>query len=227
MATVVYFDPENWAKNVATVIQESIESILNGNGKCSILLTGGRTAEMVYKEWAKLPTFLTMEGASFYFGDERCVPMDSPLSNYSMVVRTLFAKKKDSLTSIFRIEGEDLFFAGAAKKYEDLLPIEIDVLLLTAGDDGHIASLFPNDQALFDRVNRVVPVVASKDPVNRITITPLAISQSKNIFVLAPGEEKVNILLSLLKNGVDIFKIPASLVLSGKWFVSSKLGLTK
>ena len=220
---IIFFEKSNWAKSVAILIQRNISGILESNGKCSILLTGGRSAEKVYREWGKLPEFLAMKGANFYFGDERCVCLEDPHCNYSMTMRTLFSRKKDALSSVFRIEGESASFREVANKYENILPNAIDVLLITVGDDGHIASLFRNDQALFDNVNRVVPVTSPMGPVNRITITPLVISQSKNIFVLAPGKEKADILLTLLKNGMDILKIPASLVMSGTWLVSSKL----
>ena len=223
MPTIHYFVPEKWAKSVAIQIQECLDKILKKKGTCTILLTGGRSVETVYREWSSLPNFLAMEGASFYFGDERCVSIDSPLSNYSMAVRTLFSGEKGRLVSIFRIEGENISPAEAAKKYEKTLPETIDILLVTVGDDGHIASIFPNSELLFDKVNRVVSTGDRGDSINRITITPLVIAQSENIYVLAPGEKKLKILIALLKNRINALEIPASMVLHGTWFVNKKL----
>jgi len=223
MTKIHYFSPEKWAKSVAIQVQECLDRILKNKGACSILLTGGRSAEMVYKEWSRLPNFLDTDGASFYFGDERCVRTDSPLSNYSMTARTLFSGEKRSLVSIFRIEGESNDPTEAAKKYEKILPITIDILLLTVGDDGHIASIFPNSELLFDKVNRVATTVMPGDFLSRITITPLVIAQAKNIFVLAPGKEKLKILTELLNNRVSSIEIPAFLALHGTWFINKKI----
>lgn len=223
MPTIHYFAPEQWAKSVAIQIQGCLDRVLKKKGTCTILLTGGRSVEAVYEEWSRLPNFLAMEGANFYFGDERCVSLDSPLSNYSMAVRTLFSGEKGRLASIFRIEGDSISPAEAAKRYEKTLPNTIDILLVTVGDDGHIASIFPNSELPFDQASRVVSTSVRGDPINRITITPLVIAQSENIYVLAPGENKLKILIALLNNRINALEMPASMVLHGTWFLNKKL----
>lgn len=98
-------------------------------------------------------------------------------------------------------------------------------MLLTVGDDGHIASIFPNNELLFDKLNHVASTVSPRDLIGRVSITPLAINQAKNIFVLAPGEVKSKILIKLLANNASPIQIPASLVLHGTWFVNKKINL--
>lgn len=223
MPKIVYFPPRLWARSVAIQIQECIDRIIKNKGSCSIMLTGGQSAERVYRKWGQLSTFLEIEGVNFYFGDERCVKVNSPLSNYSMVTKTLFAEKKKGLESIFRIEAENPSSIEAAKKYQNVLPSSIDILLLTVGDDGHIASIFPKSDLFFDQVNRVMPTAISKDLIGRITITPLVITQSENIFVLAPGEKKLKILEALMNTEISNYEVPASLILHGTWFINNKI----
>lgn len=220
---VIFSEPSRWASCAATLIQGRVNDILRMNGECSILLTGGRSAKVLYEEWGSLPDFLAMKGVNFYLGDERCVGVDSPLSNYSMIKSALFKKNLDALRNFHGIDMSGLSFDEAAKSYADVLPEKIDILLLTVGDDGHIASLFPNDPSLLDHVNRVVTTIAPCEPKNRITITPLVITQARNIFVLAPGKNKAKIFQSLFQNGQDILRIPASMVLGALWLTSAEL----
>ena len=89
-----------------------------------------------------------MTGVSFYFGDERCVTPDHAESNYGMAMKTLFPQSVPTGCAVFRMEADTADQEAATQRYAYLLPDLIDVLLLGVGEDGHIASLFPNNAAL-------------------------------------------------------------------------------
>ena len=71
-----------------------------------------------------------------------------------------------------------------------MLPESIDILLLSVGSDGHIASLFPQSNALNEKTKSVVPFVGSKPPPERLTITTSVIQPAKSTFLFAQGKEK-------------------------------------
>jgi 6-phosphogluconolactonase len=209
------FEATEWPLLAAEQIQDSINAILHEQGKCSVMLTGGRSAERLYAGWAGLLSFQQMTGVQFYFGDERCVPPSHAESNYGMAIRTLFYRGVPAGCSVFRIEAEYPDRESAAKAYEKLLPEMIDVLLLGMGTDGHIASLFPHSPALRETQRTVVPIRGPKPPSERLTITPKVIASARSIFLLATGEEKGRVLAKSLNTPEDSMALPVCLTLNG------------
>jgi 6-phosphogluconolactonase len=215
------FDVEEWPVQAARLIQDSINSVLLERGQCSVMLTGGRSAERLYMAWAAHPVFQQLIGVQFYFGDERCVPPNHLESNYGMAMRTLFNQGVPVGCSVFRMEADDSDREAAALRYDEILPDKVDVLLLGVGEDGHIASLFPGDEALQEVSRRVMPVTGPKPPYERLTIASPVIVQAKSIFVLATGEAKAQILDKALQAVGDFVTLPARLVLNATWMLDS------
>jgi 6-phosphogluconolactonase len=216
------FDNAEWPKLASMLIQSQIDSIVERQGQCSVMLTGGRSAERLYGAWSKSPEFQSLKGVRFYFGDERCVPADHPDSNYGMVMRSLFQRSVPTGCSVFSMDGADPDHDAAAMLYEKALPGKMDVLLLGVGEDGHIASLFPGSEALLETGRRVVPVVGPKLPYDRLTITPPVISRAGAVFVLAAGAAKAALLSNILAApDNDVIKIPARLALHATWLLDA------
>jgi 6-phosphogluconolactonase/glucosamine-6-phosphate isomerase/deaminase len=182
------------------------------------MLTGGRSASQLYAAWAPMLAATDWQGMlHFYFGDERCVPPEDPDCNYRVAITTLFPQGVPASMFVHRIEAERADADAVARRYQDRLPERIDIVLLSMGDDGHIASLFPFGAGLHETMRRVLPVIGSKLPALRITITPLVLRGAREIFVMAIGEQKRALYTRLRENEVDIDTFPARLVLGGTW----------
>jgi len=183
-----------------------------------VVLTGGKTIQFFY---SRLSDSLARCSASFdmnfYIGDERCVPFGHPDSNYGMIMETLFRGELPESSIFHRIETEGEDLALAAENYSNLLPESVDVLLLSMGEDGHIASLFPGSPALLETERKVLHVVGPKEPLQRITITPPVIQAAKQVYVLAIGEKKRRKYEEALEDPSNISAIPARLVLNRTW----------
>jgi 6-phosphogluconolactonase len=126
----------------------------------TIVLTGGSTVGRAYERAAVGGDW----GAStVWFGDERCVPPDDPRSNYGLAKRTLLDRLAVK-PAVHRIRGE-LAPAEAAAEYElELHGVELGVLLLGLGPDGHVASLFPGSPQLAERTRLVTSGPAGLEP---------------------------------------------------------------
>jgi len=201
-------------KQTAIRIQKKLDKLML-DGLVKVMLTGGRSAERLYNEWKKLPNFGKICNTSFYFGDERCVHPTHSESNYGMVMRTLFSNGVPNDCKIYRIHAESNNLKSAANQYAKLIPDSLDILLLGIGEDGHIASLFPNDYALKERKQLCVPVTCTKFPYKRITITPPVIKTAKSTYVLANG--KSEIVKMVKKRDLNIEVFPIQLVKKPIW----------
>jgi len=192
--------PEVAAIATAERVAGAIAEAQAERGAAHVSLAGGTTPRRAYEQLANglLPD---VDHVDWWFGDERCVAPDHPESNYRLAYDTLFGPAGVSPQRIHRIRGEDPPEAGAAAYDEELraclprgesnLPT-LDVALLGLGEDGHTASLFPGDPALQVADRLAVPVVASKPPPNRITLTLPVLRAARLVLVLATGAGKLD-----------------------------------
>jgi len=215
---IVVSPAEEWAAMAAEKIGEAVSSVISQRGVCNFMLTGGNTAERLYNYWAKSST-LPMEHMHFLFGDERCVPPDHADSNYALVRSALFTNGEPSGCKITRMEAENPDRDAAARKYEQIIPKEVDILLLGMGVDGHIASLFPYSAALRSTDRTVLSVMGANCFHERLTITPTVIVNAKAVFLLAMGEEKGRVLVEAVKSPEDYMSLPVRLTLGGTWLL--------
>lgn len=214
---------ENWSELVVDVVGRSVRETISTQGICNLMLTGGNTAPRLYAHWAKTSS-LPMDHMHFFFGDERCVDPDHADSNYALVMKTLLPNGVPSGCTIERMRTENIDREVAALAYEKTLPEEIDILLLSMGTDGHVASLFPNSTALRSGQRRVVNVAGPKSSHERLTITPNVIASAKKVFLLVTGAEKGKVLSNALKSPKDFMSLPVCLTMNGTWLLDSEAG---
>jgi len=219
--TLIGFQKSEYYSKVTELISEKINSIINKKGRCRVMLTGGRTAHQLYSNWF---TRLVWDHSkvSYFFGDERCVPSSSGESNYRLVMSTLFPGEVPEGCTIDRIRGEAKELHSEAARYGSLLDEPMDVLLLSVGEDGHIASLFPGDEMLSEYEQRVVQITAYKSPFSRITITPKVIFEATNVIVLAVGREKGRLLSKALEKLQNNTEIPVRIAQDALWYLDEE-----
>jgi len=203
-------------KQAAKQIQQKLQTILQ-TAPAIVMLTGGRAAAQLYTEWQKLSNFKKLTNTTFYFGDERCVPPDHPESNYGMAMQTLFKDGLPNNCKIYRMQAEKQNLEKSAKAYEMLLPNSIDILLLGVGEDGHIASLFPNSPQLQEQKRLCLSVRGLKPPYKRLTVTLPVIKSAKTTYILAQGRAKKQIVEQAKQNPIDINKLPVQMIKNPIW----------
>ena len=165
-----------------------------------IVLTGGSTPRAAYGEFVDAvdAVGIDVSACTMWFGDERCVPPEDELSNYSMANEAMFSRLGNArLPTIHRVKAELGPDAGA-EDYERVLheagSPRFDLVLLGIGSDGHCASLFPDQSSLGERSRAVVGVPeAGLEPfVPRVSMTLPRLANARQVVFLATGSSKAD-----------------------------------
>lgn len=203
---VVESDARAAAESAAGLICTALAGASSARGVAHLALAGGRTPIATYRllaeridDWSEIEV---------WFGDERCVPPQSPESNYRAVAAALLEPVAVPAEQVQRIAGElppELAAAAYAQKLRAELPVDggaipiLDIVLLGIGEDGHTASLFPDSPAL-DVTDELCLVVrdAPKPPPVRITLSLPVLRAARQIVFLAWGEAKATAVAALV-----------------------------
>jgi 6-phosphogluconolactonase len=207
------------AAQAAVWIAEAIAGAVVERGSCAIALAGGTTPRAVYTRLARHHSEVPWPEVEVYFGDERCVPPHHPESNFHMADQLLLRQVPIPRARIHRMPAEWPDHVAAASEYEQILPEELDILLLGMGADGHTASLFPGARALDERERRVVAVGSPVPPPRRLTITPPVIARARRVAVIVSGAEKAPAVERALEGSFDPHQLPVQFALAGVWFI--------
>lgn len=110
----------------------------------------------------------------------------SPLAVESDRVHRICGERNEVLAAS-EAEAEIRRWVPASREQQPVL----DLILLGMGEDGHVASLFPNEPEA-SMLNAAVyrSVVATKPPPARITLGYPAIAAAREVWVLASGPGK-------------------------------------
>lgn len=173
--------------------------------RIAVCLSGGSTPGRLYELLAE-PSYadrLPWPRLHWFFGDDRLVPHDDPLSNVRLV-REAFGSEGPAAASHLHPIPTGLGAEAGAAAYAETLrgfygsgrldperPL-FDLVLLGLGSDGHTASLFPGKPAEEEQKAWVVPVPeAGMEPfVPRISLTFPALASSRLSLFLVSGSGK-------------------------------------
>ena len=189
-------------KRILAAANEAITS----RGRFAIVLAGGSTPKSIYAllkdakaDWANWYV---------YHNDDRCLPVDNAERN-SLMARTAWLNHVAIPAGQIHDIPAELGNIEGAKTYAKTLTgvPEFDLVLLGLGEDGHTASLFPNQSV--DNSADAVPVFdAPKPPANRITMSQKRLSNAREVIFLVTGAGKQDA-VNRWRNGVAI---PATLI---------------
>lgn len=195
------------AERAAHLLAELCEQAIAERGIFTMAISGGDTPVPLFNllaspDWAER---LPWEKIALYWVDERCVAPDHPRSNYGVARRTLLSEVP--ATRFYRMRGE-LNPEEAARAYEELLrehfslaPGEFprfDCVLLGMGEDGHTASLFPNEPVLDETKHLVVDQYVRSIKTDRLSLTLPVINHARHCLFLVSGAEKHPMLTKVL-----------------------------
>ncbi|MFK5893519.1 MAG: 6-phosphogluconolactonase [Pseudomonadota bacterium] len=187
----------NWhqfknAEQVAEIIYQQIE-LLSGqaiekNGQFKLVLAGGTTPGVIYKKLSKLKT--DWRKWQIFFGDERCLETDNSERNSKMVALNWLDCVPIPVQNIHIIQAH-LGAKKAAILYQQTIEsvLPFDLVLNGMGEDGHTASLFPQQQ--HDQQQSVHAIYHSpKPPSDRVSLSTNTLSTTHRSFIIITGMSK-------------------------------------
>jgi 6-phosphogluconolactonase len=203
----VFPNPEALTQAAAERITDLLLQTLQEKQRATLVLTGGKTPKPVYGLLATAPysTRIDWKRVHFFWGDERCVPPESPESNFGMAREALISKIDPPPANVHRMRGE-LDAQKAADLYEqEILGIfpgtgipSFDLVLLGMGADGHTASLFPGTQ--WDEKKFVIANRIPQSGAKRVSMTPLILNAAAKTVFLVAGRNKATALACVLED---------------------------
>lgn len=181
--------------------------LINQKENFSIALSGGNTPKFIFQKIAAdYKNKFDWNRIHLFWGDERCVPPDDNESNFGMTKKYLLDEINIPENNVHRIKGEN-DSETEAERYADEVKKNVklknglpcfDLVMLGLGEDGHTASIFPNQMNLINSEKICEVAVHPSSGQKRITLTGRVINNASVITFLVTGENKKEILKKVL-----------------------------
>lgn len=188
-------------EDVILIIKETLEK----HKTCRIALAGGSTPKILYSMLAEED--LAWEKIIFIQLDERYVPSDHAQSNLKMLREALLKKIALPPENLIAFDTSLPIESSAKEMSRKLIELSherfplIDLLILGAGSDGHIASLFEGDEALSSHHYATHAHAEGQQVEERLTLSILTLKSAAKGLLLLKGKEKELVVKSLQGQG--------------------------
>uniref|UniRef100_A0A7S2W3S3 6-phosphogluconolactonase n=1 Tax=Mucochytrium quahogii TaxID=96639 RepID=A0A7S2W3S3_9STRA len=191
-------------KHVAQVAQAA-----KGKDKFLIALSGGSLPKLLAQGLLEYANDIEFSKWHVFFADERYVAHNHADSNL-LACDNEFLSKIEGFSDGFKAENIhpidiSVPLEQSAERYQETLQKvagvtgtevpRFDLILLGMGPDGHTCSLFPGHPLLKVTDKFVAPISDSpKPPPQRITLTYPVLDNAANVFFLAAGKSKEDVI---------------------------------
>jgi len=179
-------------------------------GVFHVALAGGSTPKGLYQKLATSPYVEQIDWSRvhLFFGDERCVLPTHDDSNFKMANEAMIKHVPIPEENVHRMPTEEGVAPEVAIRYgrtmlETLEDQPLDLVLLGLGPDGHIASLFPDTEALDVTDRTTTSLYVEKFESWRVTMTYPTINAARQVIVFIGGEAKAPIVNDITTDAVQ------------------------
>lgn len=198
-----------------------------------VALSGGKTPERLFSLFAeKYRNETVWHKIHFWWGDERMVPPDNPESNFGIVNNLMFLKIGIRGDQIHRIIGEAEPLREAQRYDSEIQSFlkkskgwpAFDLIMLGLGEDGHTASIFPNQMELMYSDSITSTALHPGTGQARITLTGKVLNNAKRVAFLVSGASKSLIFKDIISGTENSSNYPASHIQPDgelHWFVDA------
>ena len=213
----IFKNPEELAEELAGQLMNWVEN--HSGNAFHLAISGGKTPDLLFNILAaKYANSILWQKVHFWWVDERMVSPDDPESNFGVAQKLLFSKIIIPKENIHRIKGEDdpeLEAISYSIQIQEKLEMRnnwpaFDLILLGIGDDGHTASIFPDQMNLLDSEQICEVANHPHSGQKRITLTGKVINHASMIYFLVTGSNKAERIAEIWSNPEKANRLPAA-----------------
>lgn len=199
-------------QQAASLLAESINDILSSRPHVCFGVVGGRSVGGILAllggeqvDWQRVHLFMA---------DERLVGPGHPDSNYLLVYSHIASYMiHDNLHPFVCRPGEEQAALAGYRQKLEAVGGRLDLLLMSSGEDGHIASLFPEHETIDSQDDFfIITSSAPKPPPQRMSASPKLVSRASTAVLLFFGADKEQAFNNFMDSSVPLRKCPAKLV---------------
>jgi 6-phosphogluconolactonase len=219
---VVHADADILARAVAARLVTHLVDAQAARGVASVVVTGGGVGTAVLREVRDSPARDAVDWTrvDVWWGDERWVPAADPQRNELQAREALLDAVPLDPARVHAFPAADGPHAGdpvaAAAAYAATLAAagdgglpRFDVLMLGMGEEGHVASIFPESPAASDERTVAAVFGCPKPPPTRLTLTFPVIRSATEVWIVAAGAGKAGPAARAL-GGASPLQVPAA-----------------
>ncbi|MBE0572530.1 MAG: 6-phosphogluconolactonase [Ignavibacteriaceae bacterium] len=199
---------------LANYFCEELYKLSISKAKIFIAFSGGSTPKIIFEVLASnYKEKINWDKLHLFWSDERCVPPDDDESNFGMTKKCLLNFIDIPQKNVHHINGkndpekEAISYSEEIKKivpFKNKYPL-FDLVMLGIGEDGHTASIFPDQMHLLDSDKICDVAIHPSTGQKRITMTGKVINNSDAIRFLVTGESKADILKKIIEEKKEIY----------------------
>lgn len=251
-AVTIFADPDELADAAADRVAELLVAAVAERGRADLATTGGSTPAALYVRLTREPMRERIPWAAvhLWWGDDRYVPRDHPLSNVFAVDEILLDDLHGVPLPVEHVHpwpagraiaddlGPDWCAATYAAEARAQVPLDpagrpiFDLVLLGIGPDGHLLSVFPGSPAIgASELALAIPAPTHVEPhLPRVTFNPVILEAAGSILVMVAGGAKAAVLGRILDgprlDPASPDALPAQLARrrTASWFVDAAAG---
>ncbi len=216
IASIYRKNADELAKEGVSVLASAIKRILQKKKNVVLAIPGGRSVKPLWKllaDDARIP----WKSVRIFMADERAVPPAHQDSNYRLAYGSFLKRLIDSqkllLENVHPFIPKETKDKGCGSYYSELKKIggKADIIILGAGEDGHVGALYPNHHSVKDDSEGYIAMNDSpKPPAERITMSRKLMAAADAALLLFIGEGKRDAYRKF-KAGDDVIECPARL----------------
>lgn len=225
-ALEIYNTPEELANEFAKTLMNWMEN--HSGDQFHLAISGGKTPDLLFSVLAeKHGVSPIWQKVHFWWVDERMVQPTHPESNFGVALKLLFSRISIPDENIHRIKGEndpEKEAISYSDQIRESLPLKddwpvFDLILLGMGDDGHTASIFPDQMELLTSENICEVATHPVSGQKRVTLTGKVINNAAKICFLVTGGGKALRLEEIASVKDQAKLLPATFILNADWYI--------